>query len=88
MVYLGYLGIHMIRGNESAIRDTALILSVEIVYFCAGVIVFWLLFPSPVIGVGFIGIARSALDPQVVTGYPVWGLISMLLLMTARKRSE
>lgn len=86
MGYLSYLGIRLFRGDRSALSPTALVLLLELFYFAISVVLFWIVLSNRQITVGFFGIASSALDPQVVTGYPLWGLVSMVLLQRGFKK--
>lgn len=87
---LSYFGIRLLIGDESAIRKTAVVFGAEILYFLTDVIVFWLILPMhnpqlTEITAGFFGIASGPLDPQVATGYPLFGLAAMLLLMKTKR---
>jgi len=84
-----HLGIRLLNLDDSAIRPLSIVFSAEILYFFASVFLFWLVIPSHAptmraMSVGFFDSAQSALDPQVVTGYPLWGLLATLFLQRRR----
>jgi len=80
-----HLGIRLLGRDESAIRRTAVIFSVEICYFLGYVALFWIVIPLrsptwPGLAGHFFGMIQGPLAPQIVTGYPVLGLLAMLLI--------
>ena len=82
---VGYLGVRLLRGDESVIITTAVVFGAEIVYFLGDILLFWVLLRSrPEITVGFFGIAQIPLDPQLVTGYPLLGGVALLLARIRR----
>ena len=74
---LAYLGWRLIWGDERAILITSLVLFLEIVSFFTSTVVFWLILPKYV---PVFDIPGDLLAPQVLTGYPVIGLVITLLL--------
>ena len=85
--YLGYLATRLARGDEATIRPMRVLWWIEIAYFCANVLVFWRVIPStnPGLTLGFFSFPEGPFDPQLVTGYPVIGLVVVFLL--TRRRS-
>ena len=90
VVYLGYLGIRLIRVDFSALWQVCLVLVLEMVFLIADVWITWLILPSSMskIAVGFWGIADGPITPQIVTGYPLIGLIAAVTLMLLQRRSR
>jgi hypothetical protein len=87
---LAYSGTRLLSRDESAIRITAFLFAVQLLYFLAYVTIFWLVIPvrNPAwagLHGQFFGMIQGPLAPQIITGYPVLGLIAMLLI-TRRKR--
>lgn len=84
--YLGYLATRLARGDEAAIQPMRVLWWIEIAYFCANVAVFWQIIPStnPGLTLGFFSFPEGPFDPQLVTGYPVIGLIAVFLLSRPR----
>jgi hypothetical protein len=89
IVYLGYLGIRLMRKDRTAIRPAALVFGVEILYFLLGVEIFWIALPESMapVAVGFWEMALGPIDPQIVTGDPLLGLLAMFIVRS-RKRVE
>ncbi len=75
---LGYFGVKLLAGRVAAIRLIALVFAAEILSFLAGTIVFWLI--RPTYDMPFSIVSGSPLDPQIVTAYPLIGLLLTLLL--------
>lgn len=77
-----YLGVGLIRGNPHATWQTGLLFLIEIVWECTDVYTTWLNAPASkrTIAVAFWGIADSATEAQVLSGYAVLGLIAALVL--------
>ncbi len=74
---LAYLGWRLIRGDEKAILNMSLVLFIEMLSFFTSVQVFWLALPKYV---PVFDTPGDLLAPQVVTGYPVIGLLITLVL--------
>ena len=88
--YLGYLGVRlMIKRDVAILWQVCLVFILEIGYFFADTFVTWNLTPisRSHISVGFWGIAMDPLAPQVITGYPVIGLVVALALIFLQGRS-
>jgi hypothetical protein len=90
ILYLGYLGVRLIKRDVGALRKVCLVFIFEILYFWADVIVNWnLVSPSRItIQVGFWGIALAPLDPQIVTGYPLIGIVATIVLVFFHRRAQ
>jgi succinate dehydrogenase hydrophobic anchor subunit len=90
LVYLGYLGIRLVRRDESALRPLIIIFISEILYFIVGVVVLWLIMPPTIktIAVSFWGMAQDPLTPQVLTGYPLIGTVVTFVLMNWHPKSR
>jgi hypothetical protein len=83
MVVCGaYLGVRLIRGNPHAIWQTGLLFLIEIVWEWMDVYATWLNVPvsKSTIAVAFWGIADSATEAQVLSGYAILGLVAALVL--------
>ena len=85
---VGFLGIRLIRGDQSAIRTTLYFFSAEIFFFVVEVGLFWIISPNPRLTVGFLELSSAALDPQIVTGYPLLGVIALFLVKPKISSSE
>jgi hypothetical protein len=88
---LVYMGVRLLRKDEAAVRGSAIAFGGEIFYFLAYVVVFWLVLPlhgaawqGPPI-VHMLSVVQGPLAPQIITGYPVFGLVVTLIL--ARRRA-
>ena len=85
---LGFLGVRLIKCDQSAIRPTLWVLFAEIACEVFNVVVFWQLLPMKLgadfadITVGLFGIAQFPFDPQLITAYP---LIAIVVLSLARQ---
>lgn len=88
--YLGYLGVRLIKRDAGALRKVCLVFIFEILYFWADVIVNWnLVAPSRItIQVGFWGIAFGPIAPQIVTGFPLIGLLAAIVLILVHRRAQ
>lgn len=90
VLYLGYLGVRLLIGQGAAVLwQVFLVFVLEIGYFFADTFVTWnlgMIF-RPHISVGFWGIAMYPLAPQVITGYPIIGLIVAVTLIFLHRRS-
>jgi hypothetical protein len=89
VLYLGYLGVGLLIGRGAAtLWQVCLIFVLEIGYFWADTFVTWnlgMIF-RPHISVGFWGTAIDPLAPQVITGYPIIGLIVAITLILLQRR--
>ena len=88
--YLGHQALRLARADEAALRSMRMLWWIEILYFCADVVVFWQIMPAakaPLM-VGFFGLAAGPFVPQIVTGYPVIGLIVVSLLSRRHSYKE
>ncbi len=85
---LAFYGVTLLKGNEVGLRPTRNILIAEIVYFALDVCLFWnhTAISHSALTIGFWGIAEGPFMPQIVTGYPVFGLIVIFILMRIGKR--
>jgi hypothetical protein len=80
LVCLGYSGFQLLRGGRFASIICGVVFSAEIVFFVA-YSVFWRLPFSPISVVAVAaGLTNLGLALQIVTGYPVVGLISLRFL--------
>ncbi len=79
---LGYFGVKLLAGREPAIRLITLIFAAEILSFFAGSIVFWLI--RPMYDIPFSVVSDAPITPQIVTAYPLIGLLLTLLLRRRR----
>jgi hypothetical protein len=83
MVVCGaYLGVRLIRGNPNATWQTGVLFLMEILWEWTDVYTTWLNVPASkrTIAVAFWGIADSAIEAQVLSGYAVLGLVAALVL--------
>jgi len=88
--YLAYLGKRLLSGDEAAIRCTMITFASEILFFLIYVVVCWIVLPLrwpdwPGRTAHLLGVIQGPLCPQIVTGYPVLGLIVSLLLTSAKR---
>jgi hypothetical protein len=86
---LFYLGIRLLARDESAIRSTATLFGFEMCFFAIYVIIFWIVIPAnegywPGLAGHLLGMMQGPLVPQIVTGYPLFGLLAMLLIKPGR----
>jgi len=79
---LAYLGIRLIILKEAAPRVMIPIFAAEILYFFFDA-AFFAIIPVPVTRaeVGFWGLAASPIAPQIITGYPLLGIIVCVVLL-------
>jgi hypothetical protein len=87
ILYLGFLGIRLMRGDASALFQLCLLFVVEIAYFGGIVYVTWFVLPDTMsdLAVNFWGMAQNPLVPQIVTGFPLVGLIISLVMLLIRR---
>ena len=84
VVAVAYLGVRLIRGNPHAIWQIGIAFFAEIAYEWADIYFTWVVTPfsKQIIAVGFWGIAGSACETQVLSGYAVFGLAAALVLLS------
>jgi hypothetical protein len=91
ILYLGYLGVRLIRKDAKALWQLCMFFVGEIAYFAAVVVITSYVLPASMstIAVGFWGMAINPLVPQIVTGFPLVGLvITMVILLIRRSPPE
>lgn len=90
LLYLGYLGIRLIKKDESALWKLSLLFVTGMVYFYVFVTVTWVVMPTSTskIAVGLWGRSQDPLAPQIITGYPLIGLIITLIILLMRRNSR
>lgn len=86
---VGVMGIRQLMGNESTFHWTAILLALVLFYFVADVLVFWIIAPQSLSAMtfGFWEVAEGPLVPQLITGYPVWGGLAMIVFWKSSDRS-
>jgi hypothetical protein len=87
---LAYLGKRLLSGDEAAIRHTTITFVSEILFVLVYVVLFWIVLPLrwpdfPGRTAHFLGMTQGPLGPQIATGYPVLGLIVMVLLRLGKR---
>jgi hypothetical protein len=85
VVALMYWGIRLMKTDGSAIKPTAVLFAMEILFFIFYVVVFWIVLPLQGYDVRGHVIGLDLLAVQTITGYPVLGLLALLLLTRRRK---
>jgi hypothetical protein len=87
ILYLGYLGMRLIRKDATALWQLCMFFAGEIAYFVAVVYITSFVLPASMstIAVGFWAMALNPLVPQVVTGYPLVGLVIALVILLIRR---
>jgi hypothetical protein len=87
IMYLGYLGIRLIRKDANALWRLCMFFVGEIAYFVAVVVITSYVLPASMstVAVGFWGMALNPLVPQVVTGYACVGLVITLVILLIRR---
>lgn len=87
---LAFYGVSLLKGNEVGLRPARNILIAEIIYFILNICLFWSnAFASHrALTVGFFGIAQGPIMPQIVTGYPVFGLLTIIILLRLDRHHE
>ena len=80
---LAYLGIRLIIGNKTDLRLMVFLFAAEILYFFADAVNVLVINPSSIthIEIRFWGLAASPIAPQIVTGYPLLGIIICVVLL-------
>jgi hypothetical protein len=84
---LTYLGIRLIIGNETNLRLMVFIFATEILYFLANAVNVVPFNPSLAthVPISFWGLAASPIAPQIVTGYPLLGIVICIVLLRRGK---
>jgi hypothetical protein len=87
ILYLGYLGVRLIRKDAKALWQLCMFFVGEIAYFAAVVVITSYVLPASMstVAVGFWGTALNPLVPQIVTGYPLVGLVITLVILLIRR---
>jgi hypothetical protein len=87
IAYLIFLGIRLLQNDRTAIRSTSTVLAIELIYFLATTVLFWLILPpsKASVAIGFWEMAQDPLAPQIITAYPLIGLLVTLIL--SRKKA-
>jgi hypothetical protein len=91
ILYLGYLGVRLIRKDAKVLWQLCMFFVGEIAYFVAVVYITSFVLPASMstVAVGFWAAALNPLVPQIVTGFPLVGLvISMVILLIRRSPPE
>jgi hypothetical protein len=80
---LAYCGIRLIIGDKAVLRLTAIVFTAEILYFIADVSIFWVIFPASMaqVAIGFWERAWDLIAPQIVTAYPLIGIVICIVLL-------
>jgi hypothetical protein len=83
---LGYCGLRLLANDRRFLIPTCLILIGELMYFFATA-ASWAVIPgnSNLIG-GFFTTTDWPIAPQLVVGYPAWGLIGTFMLLVRKPR--
>ncbi len=87
LAYLGYLGIRLIRRDSAALWPLCTFFMGEIAYFAAVFYITSFALPASMsaVAVGFWAMGLNPLVPQVVTGYPLVGLVIALVILLIRR---
>jgi len=87
LIYLGYLGIRLIKNDATALRPLRNLFMLEIAYYVASVVMLWVIMPLSMatIAVSFWGMAQDPFAPQILTGYPLIGIIATIVLSRPHK---
>jgi len=91
VLYLGYLGVKLIKKDAKALLKLSLLFVAEMIYSLVLFNVTWMVRPasmSMTVAVSFLGMADVLLWPQLLTGYPLIGLVITLVLLLIRQRSD
>jgi succinate dehydrogenase hydrophobic anchor subunit len=80
---LAYFGVKLIKGDDAAILLTSAVLLAGFMSFVLGTMVFWVGLPKYV---PFLDTSADPLAPQILTGYPMIGLIVTLVLAIRNQR--
>jgi hypothetical protein len=81
--FIGYLGVRLMKKDETILKTLTVLFAAEIAYFIADVILFWRILPSSMdaITFGIWEVAEDAMVPQLLTGYPLIGIIVCFVLL-------
>lgn len=84
---LAYLGIRLIIGSKTNLRLMIFIFAAEILYFSANAVNVVPFNPSLAthFPISFWQLAVSPIGPQIVTGYPLLGIVVCIVLLRRRK---
>jgi hypothetical protein len=74
---LAYFGVRLLKGDETAILHTSAVFSAEIMSFILSTSLFWYHFPKYV---PEFDTCADIFAPQILTGYPVIGIVATLVL--------
>jgi len=87
ITYLGYLGIRLIRRDSRALWPLCTFFLGEIAYFVAVFYITSFALPESMttVAAGFWGLGLNPLIPQIVTGYPLVGLVIALVILLIRR---
>lgn len=87
ILYLGHLGVRLIRKDAEALWKSCMLFVGEIAYFAGVLYVTSSLVPDSMsaVATGFWGMALNPLLPQFVTGYPLVGLVLGVVLLLIRR---
>jgi hypothetical protein len=79
---VGYLGVRAFAGDKLALKLLAIVFAAELAYFVVDVVVFWLVLPPSMdhVVLGLWEAPEDLLAPQIITGYPLLGIIVSLIL--------
>ena len=83
---LAYLGMRLIIGSKTNLRLMIFIFAAEILYFWVDSVNFVLIhpFPATYAEINFLGLAASPIGPQIITGYPLLGIVICIVLLRRR----
>jgi hypothetical protein len=87
LAYLGYLGIRLLRRDSGALWKLCTFFLGEIAYFAVAFYITSFALPESMtaVAVGFWAMGLNPLVPQVVTGYPLVGLVISLVILLIRR---
>jgi succinate dehydrogenase hydrophobic anchor subunit len=87
---LAYLGVRLIIGSKTSLRLMASIFAAEILYFFADAVNVVPLNPSLAthVPISYWAVAASPIAPQIITGYPLLGIVLCVVLLRRRKPVE
>ncbi len=86
ILYLGHLGIRLIKKDAEALWKSCMLFLGEIAYFAAVLYLTSSMVPDSMstVAVGFWGMALNPLLPQFLTGYPLVGLVIAMAILLVR----
>lgn len=87
IAYLGYLGVRLIRKDSDALWKLCMFFLGEIAYFALVFYITSFALPESMTAVaaGFWAMGLNPLIPQIVTGYPLVGLVIALVILLIRR---